>query len=340
MAAFADLQPRVSVLLPSFEAAETLQSCLESVRRQTLHEFECIVVDDGSSDRTAEIAAEFTAQDHRFRLLRRPHEGLVASLNAGTGLCRAPLIARMDADDLMHSDRLQLQAAAMAGDPELALVGSHVRIFPRSRVGPGLRTYEKWLGSINSEQRIAEDAFIECPLAHPTWMLRREILEAFAYREQAWSEDYDLLLRLLERGERIGVVPRRLVSWREHPGRLTHSAENLRDESFVAAKAAFLARGFLREHEHYILWGYGATGRTLRRALLPYGRQPSHIIELHPGRLGQKIHGAPVLPPEAVAGLRGRPVLASVAGAGPRTLVRAALANAGFKERHDFLCVA
>ncbi|MFP6663177.1 MAG: glycosyltransferase family 2 protein [Deltaproteobacteria bacterium] len=340
MAVFADSRPQVSVLLPAFEAADTLGACLESIRRQTLRAFECIVVDDGSRDRTAAIAATYAAQDGRFRLLRRPHEGLVASLNAGTALCRSPLIARMDADDLMHSDRLRLQTDAMARDRQLALVGSHVRIFPRRRIGPGLRAYENWLNSIDSAQKIAEDAFIECPLAHPTWMLRREILQSFAYREQAWSEDYDLLLRLLLAGERINIVPRRLVCWREHDRRLTHSATNLRVESFVAAKAAFLVRGFLRDHEQYILWGYGSTGRHLRRALLPYGRQPSHIIELHPGRLGQKIHGAPVLPPAAVAELHGRPLLASVAGAGPRALVRAALAKAGFQERRDFVCVA
>ena len=111
-------------------------------------------------------------------------------------------------------------------------------------------------------------------------------------------------------------------------------------QSFTRAKAEFLSRGFLRGQEEYLLWGYGHTGRALCRALASYGKRPSHIVEVHPGRIGQRIQGAEVVSPEEISSLPSRPLLASVAGAGPRHQVRSALADSGFVEGRDYVCVA
>jgi hypothetical protein len=108
----------------------------------------------------------------------------------------------------------------------------------------------------------------------------------------------------------------------------------------TALKAAFLAKGLLEQSETYVLWGYGSTGRAMRHALLRHGRRPSHVVEIHPRRLGQKIHGAPVIPPAELADLRGEPLIASVAGPEPRRLIRHALDRLGFVELRDFVCAA
>ena len=333
-------RPVVSILLPARNAAATLEAALRSVRRQTLHDFECLLVDDGSIDETAAIARAYAAQDTRFRLISRPPAGLVASLQAGARECRGKYVARMDSDDLMHRERLAAQVEALDTDASLALVGTHVRLFPRASLGPGMREYESWLNSRQTPDDIRSDRFIESPLAHPSWMMRREILERFPYRELPWTEDYDLLLRLAESGEKLGVVPRRLMSWREHPGRQTHAAANLRIEAFTQARASFLASGLLANSADYVLWGYGHTGRALRRALLEHLRTPSLIVEVHPGRIGQRIHGAPVIPPAELGPPEGRKLLASVARPRPRSLVREALAQSGWEEGRDFLCTA
>jgi glycosyltransferase involved in cell wall biosynthesis len=332
--------PRVSVLLPAFDAERTLPAALASVARQSLCDFECIVVDDGSRDGTSALARAFAARDPRFAVLSVPHAGLVAALNAGLERCRGDVVARMDADDLMHRDRLAAQLARLDAAPDLAAVGSRVRLFPRAGLSDGLRDYGRWLNGIDSPARVRADAFVECPIAHPTLAIRREILRDFGYRDRGWPEDYDLVLRLLERGQALDVVPRRLLSWRDHPQRLTRVAPACRPEQFPRLKAEFLARGLLAGHEEYVLWGYGHTGRALRRALLAHDKRPSHVVELHPGRLGNSIHGAPVVPPQALADLPRRPVVASVAGAEPRRLIRAALDAIGRRELFDYVCAA
>jgi glycosyltransferase involved in cell wall biosynthesis len=333
--------PRISVLLPAWNAAATLPACLASLARQTEASWECILADDGSDDDTLRIARDAARSDARIRVVAFPHRGIIATLNDALPLCSAMLVARMDADDLMHRDRLAAQAALLDRAPELVAVGCHVRLFPRARLGAGIRAYERWLASIDTPRRVREDALVESPLAHPTLMLRTDALRAHGgYRAMGWPEDYDLVLRLLDAGLDIGVVPRRLVCWRDHIRRLTHTDDAYRIERFTDLKAHFLARGFLAGVERYVLWGYGHTGRALRRALARLGKTPSHIVELHPGRLGQTIHGAPVIAPEALATLPPHRLVASVAGIEARTLIRGFLASLGRVELHDFVCAA
>ena len=332
--------PRVSVLLPAYDAAATLPAALRSLARQSEARWECILVDDGSRDATAAIGHTAARADARLRLIHIPHGGIVAALQAGLLHCRAPVVARMDADDVMHRDRLAAQLGALDTDATLAAVGCHVRFFPRRGMTDGLRDYERWLGSIDGPSRVRADAFVECPVPHPTLVVRREVLAAVGYRDAGWPEDYDLVLRLLAAGHEVGMVPRRLLAWRDGPARLTRTHPAYHQDRIVACKAAFLASGFLAGDDRYVLWGHGDTGRVLRRALTAHGQRPSHIVEVHPGRVGNQIHGAPVIAPDALAGLpRGR-LVASVSGAEARGLIRAFLTDLGWVELRDFVVAA
>jgi glycosyltransferase involved in cell wall biosynthesis len=332
--------PRVSILLPVFDAAATLDACLRSVRRQSFRDWECVIVDDGSRDGSLACARRHADADPRFRVLPRPHRGLVSALDEGLAHCRGALVARMDADDLMHRERLAAQTAALQDAPQLAAVGCHVWVFPRRGLGDGMRAYERWLLGIDSPRRVREEAFVECPVAHPSLMIRTQVLRALGYRDLGWPEDYDLVLRLLESGHRIGVVPRRLLAWRTGHARLSRKSDVYSIERFTACKAAFLARGFLAGGDRYILWGYGATGRALQRALREHGKRPSAIVELHPRRLGEIIQGAPVIPPRALVQRHDDPQLISVAGAEAREQIRSELAQMGYRETLDYVCCA
>jgi glycosyltransferase involved in cell wall biosynthesis len=335
------MNPLVSILLPARDAAETLPACLASIRRQREPRFECVLVDDGSRDATRAIAGAAAREDPRFRVVATPPRGLVAALNDGLAHCRAPLVARMDADDWMHRDRLAAQLAALAGDPSLSGVGCHVRVFPRAALRPGLRDYEAWLRGIDAPARVAAERFVECPLPHPTWLVRRDALAALGgYRDAGWPEDWDLLLRAHEAGHRIGVVPRRLLAWRDGPARLWRTHAAYAPERFLACRAHFLARGPLRHDDAYGLWGFGETGRKLRRALAAEGKRPAWIVELHPRRLGETIHGAPVVRPERIPALPRLPLVVSVAGAFARAEIRASLARMGLREGVDFTVAA
>src|SRR5919106_234774 len=159
------------------------------------------------------------------------------------------------------------------------------------------------------------------------------------YARTEWPKDYDLILRMLSRGARIGVVAKRLLVWRRRPDSLSRTDPRYAVERFTACKAHFLAAGFLSAPS-YVLWGYGSTGRALHRALAALGKTASYIVEVKRTRLGQWIHGARVVSPEAMPSLRDRPLVVSVAREGPRTEIRCALAAMGFVEVRDYVCAA
>jgi glycosyltransferase involved in cell wall biosynthesis len=334
------MSPAISILLPAFDAATTLDACLRSITRQTERDWECVLVDDGSGDDTLARAQAFARHEPRLRVVAAPHAGIVAALEAGLAHCRGGLVARMDADDLMHRDRLRAQRRLLDRDPTLAAVGCKVRLFPRAGLRAGRRAYERWLNAIETPETVRAEAYVECPIAHPALMIRRDALTALGYRDRGWPEDYDLLLRLLGGGAAVASVPRRLLSWRDDPRRLSRRDPRYGLDRFTACKAAFLAVDILATTDRYVLWGYGDTGRALRRALVAHGKRPSHVVEVHPGRLGNVIHGAPVIPPAALADVAQRPVIVSVAGTAARAEVRAAMAALGLRELRDFVCAA
>lgn len=337
-------EPLVSILLPFRDTAETLESCLHSIRRQTFTDWECLLVDDRSTDRSPAIAWEAASGDRRFRLEQAGREGLVPALNHGLARCRGSLIARMDGDDLMHRERLSRQVGCLGDQEALAAVGCRVRMFPRRTLGKGMRTYETWLNRIDGPGRILKEMWVECPVAHPGLMARSAILRQAGYRDRGWPEDYDLVLRLLGDGHRIGVAPGRLLLWRRHPGSLAMTDPRYGPDRFIACKAEHLCRrsavGFLAGESRYLLWGYGRTGRTLARELARRGRRPAAIVEVHEGRIGNTIQGAPVIRPEDLPAPGYLPLVVSVAGHGPRERIRDALVRRGWRESRDFICAA
>jgi glycosyltransferase involved in cell wall biosynthesis len=334
--------PLVSVLIPVWNAEATLGRALRTLLAQTLTEWQCVLVDDGSSDRSLSIARQFAASDPRFHVVAVERGGIVAALNQGRSHCEADLIARFDADDLMHPERLARQVAHLGQHPRLQAVGCHVRLFPRRTLTAGRLAYQSWLNGLTDEHDIYRDRFVECPVAHPTLMLRAAELAALGYRDVGWPEDYDLVLRLLANGPALGTVPVPLLAWRDAPSRLSRTHPMYGLDRFVSCKAHFLSEGWLGGRTDYVLWGYGDTGRNLCRALRALGKSPTHILELHPGRIGQTIAGAPVIRPEQALSLGGEraPIVASVAGAAARGQLRRHAEGLGLREGRDFVVAA
>ncbi len=333
--------PRVSVLVPVWNAATTVAAALRTVMWQTLEDWEAVVVDDGSTDGSLELVGSLAARDSRIRLLGRPHRGLVAALQDGLTECRAPLVARMDADDLSRPDRLQRQVEFLDHHPAIAVVGSRVRIFPVATCTAGMARYQDWLNSLQGSQELERDLFVESPLVHPSVTFRRaEVLAAGGYREGRGPEDYDLWLRLWERGGRFGKVPRTLLFWRDAPGRVTRTDPRCHRDRFRELKVEALLRTRLSNERGVVLWGAGPNGKGFARDLGTRGRPPRAFIDSHPGRRGQRIGGIPVLGPDQLPDPGEFFLLSTVGHPRSRAEIRLFLESRGWREGRDFLCVA
>jgi glycosyltransferase involved in cell wall biosynthesis len=332
----------ISILLPARDAAATLEESLESIRAQTHAEWELLAVDDGSQDETGAILDGWARRDGRVRVLRHGEgQGIVAALNTALASARGPVVARMDADDVALPERLERQLALLQGG--LAeVVGCQVRYFPEEAVADGARRYEAWLNGLLTPEQHARDIFIECPLAHPTFVLPRELLHAVGgYRARGWPEDYDLLLRLWRRGARLAKVPEVLLLWREAPGRTSRTHTDYHAEAFRRCKAHHLRRSYLAEDRPALIWGGGPFGKLLARELIAEGVPLRGFVDLSPRRIGQVIYGARVLSQPEAFQLKGQAFgIAAVGQSGARDEIRAAMAEAGWVETVDFCCAA
>jgi glycosyltransferase involved in cell wall biosynthesis len=333
-------RPAISVLLPVRNEERFLFAAIDSIRRQTMTSWELVCVDDGSTDATPAILAAAARRDGRIRLLATGGEGLVAALNAGLASCRAPLVARMDGDDIAHPRRLELQAALMAADPGLGLTACAFRHFPRHQVRTGMLAYEAWQNSLDSHDAIMRDLFVESPFVHPSVMFRKSLVEeAGGYRREAWAEDYDLWLRLASIGTRFARLPEALFFWRERPDRVTRTRPEYTAAAFRDCKAHHLRKGFLKGCDEVVLAGAGIEGRAWSRLLAGNLIKVVLWVDVDPRKIGKTLHGARVAGPSEVTPASGR-MLVTVGARGARQQVRAWAMAAGFREGIDFLCVA
>jgi glycosyltransferase involved in cell wall biosynthesis len=327
-------RPRVSVLLPVRDEELFLAECLGSLSAQTLSGFEVIVVDDGSTDASPAIAAEHAREDSRFRVVRQQHAGMVAASERARIEARAPLIARMDGDDVALPERLELQIAAI-DEEGLAAVGGQVEYFPSST--DGMRAYADWLNSLVTVDAALRDLWVECPLPGPGLTARAEFL---AYRDRGWPEDYDLVLRIWEAGGRFRNVDALVHRWRDHPKRLTRRRPAYTLAAFRRCKVHFLRRTLLAGGRAAVVWGAGPTGKAFARELLAAGTPLAAFVEVDPRKLGKEIHGAPVVPVERAGDFPGTLALGAVSGPEGRARVRELAAGLGLVEGSDFVAVA
>lgn len=333
--------PAVSVLLPCYNAAATLAETLDSLQRQTLPDYEIIAVNDGSTDATAQILAEHAAADARLRLLTIQHGGIIPALNAGLASCRAAYVARIDADDRAHPERLALQVEYLDAHPDVDVVSCRVAAFPSGDVRQGFEVYLEWLNALLSDADIRREIFIESPLPHPSLCLRRAVLERLGgYQDRGWAEDYDLLLRLYLASCRFAKLEQTLLEWRERPDRLTRSDGRYSLENFLRCKAYYLLRGPLLERDAVLIWGAGMAGRRLGRQLKRLGAPLVAFFDIDAHKIGSTRHGLPVLPPEdfhTVWARYRRPVILGAVGArGARPLVRRRFEEFGLREGIDW----
>lgn len=329
---------RISVLLPAKNAASTIDAAVRSVLAQTSGDFELLAIDDGSTDDTRRRFDGWAARDARVRVLSTGGLGLVGALNLGLREARAPLIARMDGDDESLPTRFQESLAALGADASLAGVGTGVEIFRDDRPpSPNLQAYGRWLSSLTTPELLFRDRFVESPLCHPSVLLRREPLERLGgWRDGDFPEDWELWLRLLEAGHRLRCVPRVLHRWRDHERRLTRSDARYALGRHLWLKADYLSR--VLGPTPISLWGATDTGRALSKLLSQRGARVVRFVELDPRKLGQTIHGVPVIHPDALPD--DSHVLACVAAKGARDDIRAWFSQRGRTELTHYTCVA
>lgn len=205
----------LSVVLPVYNGEQFLSEAVESILNQTYREFELIVVDDGSTDRSLEIVHEYARKDDRVRVIHNEHDGISSALNTGIRAAKYDWIARMDADDVSLPERFAKQVAAIKANPDVVVWGTYIHhinsagdILSLSKVGPSTR--REFIERRSGGQLVQ--------VIHPTAIMRKDIvLKSGGYKHNfPATQDAELFDRMGDYGP-ILVVPEALVLYRVHP---------------------------------------------------------------------------------------------------------------------------
>ena len=226
---------RIDVLMPVKNGADTIGSAIESVLAQSFRDLRLLVVDDGSTDATGEIAAAAAGRDPRVIVTRNPGKGLVDALNHGLSQSSAPFVARMDADDLSMERRLERQLEFMGENPGVAAVGSRCHLFGAQTGYPP---------ALISPAQCREAIGLFTPLCHPSVVMRRDALarlETPCYSAQfPHAEDYELFSRLVLAGD-LCNLDEPLLRYRIHAKQVSNVASETQRRSAFQISARHIS---------------------------------------------------------------------------------------------------
>ena len=232
--------PAISVILPVYNTEAYVREAVESILAQSFTDFELIAIDDGSTDGSGAILRELAARDARIILIEQPNDGAASARNKGLEMARADLIALMDADDVAMPERFALQHARMVQEPELAVLGSFIRVMDKA--GDIIRLGEYPLTPEAAARHLEHN---ECPVANPAVMMRRDaVLKAGGYRKafSSYAEDYDLWLRMSDLGYAIANLPQLLLNYLWHGANVSVVHREAQRRNVILARFAHRVR--------------------------------------------------------------------------------------------------
>lgn len=272
----------VSVLMAVFNGEKYLSASIESILGQTFGDFEFLILDDGSTDSTVAILNRYAEHDGRIRIISRPNEGLIASLNELLGCAQGEFVARMDADDVALPERFSKQVQFLRNHRDVVCVGGAIEFIDSK--GRFLRSLHYPSHDEDLQER---NLCGECAICHPASMMRRESLIRIKGYDHDFrlAEDLDLWLRLGEIG-RLANLDDVVLRYRLHSASVSEqgSARQL-EVARAACERAWQRRGIQREftgrpwrpgptrgsrHEHVLKRGWWAFHSGQRRTATIY----------------------------------------------------------------------
>ncbi len=335
--------PRVSVILPVYNADKTLYSAAKSCLNQTYKDLELIIIDDGSTDRSAEISNSLVSSDPRASFIQCDENvGVSSAIEKGRRMASGSFIARMDADDMSHPNRIKTQVEALDANRSLSGCGTSVRLMnaPRTDPGRGFSAYVSWLNGLNDVESLASQRFIDSPIANPSSMVRSSSLDMIGgFTDPEWAEDYDLWLRFLDEGMKLINIPEVLFDWYDSPTRLTRSSDRYSLARFSQAKAHYISKLKLAIDNGVEIAGAGPIGKRIANDFTSEGISVNRFYEVNERRIGEFIHGVEVF---GYSSLRSGSsmLISAVARPGAREIIRELAISSGFCEGVDYFCVA
>ncbi|MBK8612603.1 MAG: glycosyltransferase [Flavobacteriales bacterium] len=333
------MKPVVTILLPFRNATGTLDAAIASIVAQTFTDWALLLIDNASEDGGPAIAHAWYERDPRIHLITEPQVGIAHALNSGLHHATTPLIARMDADDVCHPERLAHQVTYLHEHPEVGVLGTRTVFATTVEKSSGMAWYVDWQNAILTPHEHYVKRFVDAPLAHPTVMFRRELIEQHGgYSTEPLPEDHELWLRWMDAGVRFAKLPKELLTWHDHPHRLSRTHEHYSIDAFFRTKAKWIARWLARTLNGRPVIVAGTSGLCQARVALLEAE--GVIVSAYTDVRKREVPGYAFIPHEALPPAGEAFIVSFISQRGTGDRIAEFLSSRGLVEGVDFILAA
>lgn len=284
-------KPVVSILMPVKNTGVFLKECINSILNQTFKNWELIAVDDNSQDMSFDVLSNFSKKDSRVTVLHNSGTGIIDALRLAYQHSSARFITRMDSDDIMEPDKLELMLNQLKFKGEGHIAVGLVNYFSSGNLGEGYPNYATWLNKLTSNESNFLDIYKECSIPSPCWMVSRlDFDRCGGFSSDVYPEDYDLAFRFRKAGLKIAGVNKVIHHWRDYSTRTSRTHQNYSDNRFSELKVFHFLDQDYNSALPLVLWGAGNKGKKIA-SLLNYNKIQFQWVCNNTNKIGREIYG-------------------------------------------------
>ncbi len=329
-------KPLVSILIPFKDTVTFLPECLQSICDQTYEQWEVIAVNDHSSDSSRTTLETFALKDARFKVFDTDGSGIIPALQKAYALCSGDYITRMDSDDIMTPNKLQVMVTSLQKHGKDHLAVGQVKYFSKTGISNGYERYEKWLNQLTEKGANFSEIYKECVIPSPAWMIHRsDFDECGAFDTNRYPEDYDLAFRF--RQQQLKCIPcsEVLHHWRDYDSRTSRTHEHYAQNYFLDIKTHYFLEQDYHMQRPLVVWGAGSKGKTIAQLLLKKGVKFNWVCD-NENKIGKFIYECEMKHFSYLSELNNAQSIITVANEDQQKEIRMYLSNLGHVEMKDF----
>ena len=281
----------VSIIIPYKNPLPYFEDCLKSIVNQSHKKLQIILVNDHSTDDSEKLAFKYSNEDSRIELVKNIGKGIVDALNTGSEIAKGKYITRMDADDIMSENKIEILRSLLEKKKTKHIAVGNVKYFASKKpMGNGYLKYANWLNELTSKEKNFKEIYKECTIPSCCWMMHRSDFENIkGFKKLDYPEDYDFLFRVHYNQIKLATTKEIIHLWRDHPMRTSRNSKDYLFENFIPLKLKYLIEKELKPKDELVLWGSGKKGKLIAKKLIENNCSFTWICN-NPKKIGVEIY--------------------------------------------------
>lgn len=330
--------PKVSIIMAVKNTEPYLPACIESVIQQTYPNWELIAINDHSTDQSLNILESFAVIDDRVKVVTSNGQRLIPALQTGIRVATGELINRMDSDDKMPEDKLEVLVNAWQKHGRgTVIAGGTEHFVDEGEVGDGFRRYERWLNEVAAKGQHFQEIYQECTIPSHSWIMHRADFDLVGgFDSPVYPEDYDLTFRIYRQGLKVVGIDHVLHHWRDRSDRISRTWDEYKDNRYYDLKLRFFYELDRDKNRPLVIWGAGRNGKDLMKLILTNETDNIHWVCDNDQKIGKDIYGIVMQGLDDIPTIDRPQILVAVTSPDAKNEIRNQLENWGKKPVEDY----